>query len=130
VSPEVLRFVRIDELIENVAGSEEIAVMVVDEFLVHVEPQMLEIGAAVERGDFVGGAATAHRFKGSLAAISATTATCTAGALEKACLRHDRDAMQRELADLRPQVESVVAALHQWRSQTGSRKAVEGKRHV
>ena len=129
VSPEVLRFVRIDELIDNVAGSEEIAVMVVDEFLVHVEPQMREISTAVEQADFARVASAAHRFKGSLAAISATSATATAGVLEKAGLRRDHDAVRRDLENLRPQVESVVAALRLWRGQTG-RSSAGGKRHV
>lgn len=127
--PDVLRVVRVDELLENVAGSEEIAGMVIDEFLQHVEPQMSELRVAVGKSDLSRLASTAHRFKGSLAAISATTATLTAGALERAALRGDREGASRELADLGPRVEELVATLRSWRQRGTAQTPRGGDRH-
>lgn len=117
VRAHVMRFVRIDELLENVAGSDEIANMVIDEFLVHAEPQVEEIASALGGADLALVASKAHRFKGSLAAVSATNATESAGLLERAALRGDLEAAKSEFSALCVHVEDVVKALLMWRDE-------------
>jgi HPt (histidine-containing phosphotransfer) domain-containing protein len=118
LSPELLRIVRIDELLQNVADSERIACMVIDEFLVHAEPQLRELRRAIELGDAAVLALAAHRLKGSLFAVSAASATTgRASALELAALHRDLSAARSELAVLAPQVVVLAGALRAWREQ-------------
>lgn len=118
LSPELLRIVRIDELLQNVADSEHIACMVIDEFLVHVEPQLSELRCAIEQGDLAVLAQAAHRLRGSVSAVSAASATTgRAAALELAALHRDLNAARSELAALAPQVVVLAGALRAWREQ-------------
>jgi HPt (histidine-containing phosphotransfer) domain-containing protein len=119
LSPELLRIVRIDELLQNVADSEQIACLVIDEFLVHVEPQLGEIRSAIEQGKLTLLAQAAHRLKGSVCAVSAVSATTgRAAALELAALHCDLNAARTELAALAPQVVALAEALRSWREQS------------
>jgi HPt (histidine-containing phosphotransfer) domain-containing protein len=117
--PDLLRLARVDELLNNVAGSEEIASMVIGEFLLHVEPQLADIRAGLEQDDLPRAASAAHRFKGSLAAVSAaSSAVARAGAIESAARRRDVESAQRELAALVLQVAEITRALRSWREQS------------
>ena len=118
LSPELLRIVRLDELLQNVADSEQIACMVIDEFLVHYEPQLIEVGHAIERRDLASIAQAAHRLKGSVSAVSAANSTTgRAAAIELAALHGDLSAVQSEFAALAPRVATLAEALRAWRTQ-------------
>lgn len=109
---------RLDELLQNVADSEQIACMVIDEFLVHYEPQLLEISSAIAQGDLALLARAAHRLKGSVCAVSAAASTTNrAAAMELAALRRDLNAVRSEYAALAPQVVTLADALRAWRAQ-------------
>ncbi|HTU57830.1 MAG TPA: Hpt domain-containing protein [Polyangiales bacterium] len=117
LSPELLRIVRLDELLQNVADSEQIACMVIDEFLVHYEPQLTEISRAIELGDLSVLAQAAHRLKGSVSAVSAASATTgRAAAMEMAALHGDLDAVRREFSALAPRIATLAEALRAWRA--------------
>lgn len=119
LSPELLRIVRLDELLQNVADSERIACMVIDEFLVHYEPQLIEISGAIERRDLRLVAQVAHRLRGSVSAVSAASSTTgRAAAMELAALHGDLNAVRAEFAALAPQVATLAEALRAWRAQT------------
>ena len=122
LSPELLRIVRLDELLQNVADSEQIACLVIDEFLVHFEPQLLEISRGIEQGDLALLARAAHRLKGSVAAVSAASLTTSrAAAMEHAALRRDLQAVRSEFAVLAPQVVTLAHALRAWRERSRGR---------
>jgi HPt (histidine-containing phosphotransfer) domain-containing protein len=118
LSPEILRSARLDELLSNLSGSEELACMVIDEFLLHCEPQLQEIRAGLDAGDYARTARAAHRFKGSLAAVSAADATkgCVC-ALESAASRRDAASAETEHALLLPRVGELVRVLRVYREQ-------------
>ena len=115
--------VRIDELIANVSGCEEIAIAVIDEFLLQVGPQLGEVDAAVTGGDCRAIAETAHKFKGSLAAIYARPAAEVASAIEAAAKRQALDSARSEHAGLRARVDELLWHLQRWREQIGRRSA-------
>jgi HPt (histidine-containing phosphotransfer) domain-containing protein len=117
LSPELLRIVRLAELLQNVADSEHIACMVIDGFLVHHEPQLIEISGAVEQGDLSVLAQAAHRLKGFVSAVSAAGAsTARAAAMELAALHGDLNAVRSELAAPAPRV-ATLEALRAWRAE-------------
>ena len=118
LSPELLRVVRLDELLQNVADSEQLACMVIDEFLVHYEPLLIEISRSIERRDLASIAQAAHRLKGSVWAVSAASGTAgRASAMELAALHGDLSAVQSEFAALAPRVATLAEALRAWRAQ-------------
>ena len=113
--PELLRLVRVDQLIDNVAGSEEVACMVIAEFLLHVDAQLADISAGFERNDLPDAASAAHRFKGSLAAVyAASSALSRAHAIDVAARHRDVATAQRELTELVVQVREITQALRRW----------------
>jgi HPt (histidine-containing phosphotransfer) domain-containing protein len=127
--PELLRLARVDELLNNVSGSEEVAGMVIGEFLLHVEPQLADISAGFEQADLSRVASAAHRFKGSLAAVSAaSSALARAGAIESAARQRDVDSALRELAALVLQVDEITRALRSWREQSLAATAKDAAR--
>jgi HPt (histidine-containing phosphotransfer) domain-containing protein len=118
LSPELLRIVRLDELLQNVADSEHIACMVIDEFLAHYELQLIEISRAIEQGDLSVLARAAHRLKGSVCAVSAAGGTTErAAAMELAALHGDLNAVRSEFAALAPGVATLAEALRAWRAE-------------
>ena len=124
LSPDLLRIVRLDELLQNVADSEQIACRVIDEFLVHYEPQLIEISGAIEQGDLRVLAQAAHRLKGSVSAVSAVSATTArAAAMELAALRGDLNAVRSEFAALAPRVATLAETLRAWRAQCAEPRA-------
>lgn len=121
--------VRIDELIANVSGCEEIAVAVIDEFLLTVDAQLGEIDAAIVGGNCRAIVETAHKFRGALAAIYALPAAEIAKAIETSAKRQALEAARSAHAGLRPHVAELLWHLKRWREQVDASQVGEQGRH-
>ena len=113
---DLWRVVRLSELLANVSGSEQIASMVVDEFLSHVDAQLGAVAAALRAEDASQLLQTAHRFKGSLAAIYAGAALEAARTLEAAAKRRDFETARAEHLGLTERTRELVSYLKDWRA--------------
>ena len=112
--------VRIDKLIENLSGCEDIAAAIIDEFFTQAEAQLCEVEAALATRDCGLIAAASHKFKGSLGSIHAGPSAEVAGAIELAAQRKDLAGVQSHGSVLRASVEELFWHLRRWREATGA----------
>jgi HPt (histidine-containing phosphotransfer) domain-containing protein len=116
-SSPLRRAVQLDQLIASLGGEKEIAVMVVDEFLRHVDSQLQAIRVAIENRDGEKIRAAAHRHVGSLTAIHAVPARDMARAVEQAAQMRDIARASEAFQSLLALSKEVVDYLRNWQSE-------------
>lgn len=120
--PNIDHLARVEQLIASVGGSEEIARLVIDEFILRVDEQLNEVSAALRREDFASLKETAHRFKGSLSAIYAVPTAELASTLEKAAKQCDHALALHQHELLCEAVRELVQGLTRWRGAAASER--------
>ena len=114
VEADVHTIVQLESLLLNVGGCEEIALMVVEEFLLQVDAQVADIKTALDAADCAQIRAAAHRHAGSLAAIYAGTAHALAKGIELAAKEQDLARARSLFAQLSVAENELAACLERW----------------
>lgn len=97
--------------LDRLGFEDELLDELLQSLIARTQPMLVEIGAALERGDLRRVEALAHSIKGAAATLEATGVATSAAALEAAARTAEREVVAEGVGDLSAALTALIAEL-------------------